>query len=106
MKFSVLQRLSEHNKGLMFSMFNFFMLVQQTIKVLHQQIFGEASGLQTNLQKSYVIPMHCEGKIVETVNTSLQCTTSNFPTTYLGLSISEKKLRRSDLLAWIEKNSQ
>jgi len=40
---------------------------------------------------------------VETVNTSLQCTTSNFPTTYLGLPISDKKLRRSDLLAWIAK---
>jgi len=66
-------------------------------------IFGEASGLQTNLQKSCVIPMHCEREIEETVNNSLQCTTSNFPTTYLGLPISEEKLRRSDLVAWIEK---
>lgn len=67
------------------------------------KIFGEASGLQTNLQKSCVIPMHCEEEIVEAVSTTLQCTTSNFPTTYLGLPISDKKLRRSDLLSWIKK---
>ena len=37
------------------------------------------------------------------VNSTLQSTTSNFPTTYLGLPISDKKLRRGDLLPWIEK---
>ena len=68
-------------------------------------VFGDVSGLQTNLQKSCVIPIHCEGEIVEAVNSTLQCTTSNFPTTYLGLPISNKKLR-GDLLPWIEKNSK
>jgi len=67
------------------------------------QIFGDASGLQTNLQKSSVIPIHCDENIVEVVSQSLQCTTSSFPTTYLGLPISDKKLRRCDLLVWIEK---
>jgi hypothetical protein len=67
------------------------------------QAFVEASGLHTNLQKSYVIPIHCEGEIVEIVSTTLQCKTSSFPTTYLGLPIYSKKLRRCDLLAWIEK---
>ena len=50
-----------------------------------------------------MIPNHCEGEIAEAVNSTLQCTTSNFPTTYLGLPISDKKLRRGDLLPWIEK---
>jgi hypothetical protein len=67
------------------------------------QIFGEASRLQTNLNKNCVIPIQCGEAIAEEVNTTLQCTTSNFPTTYLGLPISDKKLRRCDLLAWIEK---
>ena len=62
------------------------------------QVFGEASGLQTNLQKSCVIPIHCDGEIMEVVNSILQCTTTNFPTTYLGLPISDRKLRRSDLM--------
>ena len=67
------------------------------------QVFGEASGLQTDLQKSCMIPIHCDGEIVEVVNSTLQCTTTNFPTTYLGLPISDRKLRRSDLMTWIEK---
>ena len=67
------------------------------------KIFGEASGLQTNLQKSCVIPIHCDEGIVEDINNTLECTAASFPTTYLGLPISDKKLRRGDLLAWIEK---
>jgi hypothetical protein len=67
------------------------------------KIFGEASGLQTNLHNSCVIPIHCEEDIEEVVNQRLHCTTSAFPTTYLGLPILDKKLRRGDLLAWIEK---
>ena len=66
-------------------------------------IFGEASGLQTNLQKSCVIPIQRDNDIVDVVNQSLHCTISAFPTTYLGLPISNKKLRRCDFLAWIEK---
>jgi len=40
---------------------------------------------------------------LEEVNNTLQCNTASFPTTYLGLPISDKKLRRGDLLTWIEK---
>ena len=67
------------------------------------QIFGEASGLQTNLQKSCVIPIHCEAHYVEVVNNTLSCIVSTFPSICLGLPISDKKLRRSDLLIWNEK---
>jgi len=67
------------------------------------QVFEEASGLRTNLQKSCVIPIHCDGEVAEVVNSTLQCSTTSFPTTYLGLPISDRKLRRSDLLIWIEK---
>ena len=69
------------------------------------QIFGEASGLQTNLQKSCVIPIQCGEGIVEEVNNTLQCNTSSFPTTILGLPIADKKLRRGDLLICVRKNS-
>jgi len=67
------------------------------------QIFGEASRLQTNLHKSCVIPIQCDDIIEEVVSNAQQCSTSTFPATYLGLPVSDKKLRRSDLLAWIEK---
>ena len=69
------------------------------------QIFGEASGLQTNWQKSCVIPIQCGEGIVEEVNNTLQCNTSSFPTTILGLPIADKKLRRGDLLICVRKNS-
>lgn len=68
------------------------------------QFFGDASGLHTNLAKSCVIPIQCDTNIVEeAVSGTLQCSTYSFPTTYLGLPISDKKLRKRDLLAWIEK---
>ena len=37
------------------------------------------------------------------MNNTLHCATANFPTTYLGLPISNKKLRKCDLMVWIEK---
>jgi hypothetical protein len=67
--------------------------------------FGEASGLQTNLKKSCVIPIWCDEEVHGAVNDTLQCATTSFPTTYLGLPISDKKLRKCDLMKWIEKNS-
>lgn len=45
-------------------------------------VFGVASGLQTNLHKSCVIPIECDGGVIEIVNSTLQCTTSSFPTTF------------------------
>ena len=41
--------------------------------------------------------------IEEIESNSLQCSTSTLPAAYLSLPVSDKKLRRSDLLAWIEK---
>uniref|UniRef100_A0A0A8ZUL3 Reverse transcriptase domain-containing protein n=1 Tax=Arundo donax TaxID=35708 RepID=A0A0A8ZUL3_ARUDO len=64
--------------------------------------FGNASGLQTNLQKSCVIPIRCE-EALGVVGENLQCPVTEFPTTYLGLPISNKKLRKSDLVSWLEK---
>lgn len=67
------------------------------------QLFGDASGLQTNLQKSCVIPIQCNTNIMERVDSTLHCPVSAFPSNYLGLPISDKKLRKRDLLVWIEK---
>jgi hypothetical protein len=67
------------------------------------QVFSDVSSLHTNLQKSYVTPIHCEGESVDVVSNVLQCTTSSFPTTYLFLPISNKKLKRCDSLPLIGK---
>lgn len=66
-------------------------------------VFGEASGLGTNFQKSWAIPIRCEEPVITEIASSLDCTMANFPCKYLGLPISDKKLRKTDLLPWIEK---
>jgi len=65
--------------------------------------FGSASGLVSNLQKSYVIPIKCNQQAVQVGCNILQCSSSSFPCTYLGLPISDKKLRRNDLMVWVDK---
>jgi len=72
-----------------------------TMEILSK--FGEASGLQTNLQKSCAIPIRCEQPVVDNISTYMPCTPVQFPCTYLGLPISDRKLRKTDLLPWIEK---
>jgi hypothetical protein len=65
--------------------------------------FGSATGLVSNLQKSFVIPIRCNDQAVQMGCNILRCTSSSFPCTYLGLPISDKKLRKSDLMVWVEK---
>ena len=50
-----------------------------------------------------MIPIQYDANIVEVVSGTLQCSTSSFPSIYLGLPITDKKLRNRDMLAWIEK---
>jgi hypothetical protein len=65
--------------------------------------FGEASGLFTNLQKSCVIPIRCEENQMDLVSQTLPCTTAEFPCTYLGLPISDKRFRKAELMVWVDK---
>jgi hypothetical protein len=67
------------------------------------RVFGEASGLQTNIQKSNIIPISCAEDSLTTIQDILPCTISDFPCKYLGLPLSNKKLRKRDLMPWIEK---
>lgn len=66
-------------------------------------VFGIVSGLQTNLHKSSIIPIRYEDVSLKAVNNTLPCTISEFPCTYLVLPLSNKKLRKADLLPCIEK---
>jgi hypothetical protein len=65
--------------------------------------FGQASGLQTNLNKSCIIPIQCAEDSVEEISNAMPCTMAEFPCTYLRLPISNKKLHKADLMPWIEK---
>jgi hypothetical protein len=64
---------------------------------------GVASSLQTNLQKSFSYPIRCDNERIELAVQTLGCASKNFPTAYLGLPLSSKKLSAGDHAHWIEK---
>jgi hypothetical protein len=57
--------------------------------------FGQASGLQTNLNRSCIIPIQCAEDSVEEISNTMPCRMAEFPCTYLGLPISNKKAPQS-----------
>jgi hypothetical protein len=61
------------------------------------QLFGEASGLQTNLQKSNVLPIRCGDEEIQILQQHLPCESTDFPCKYLGLPLSLKKLSRDSI---------
>lgn len=67
------------------------------------QLFGEASGLFANLDKSVVTPIHCDGAAVQRVINILGCRIENFPVKYLGVPLSIFRLTKSDEQAIIDK---
>jgi len=59
------------------------------------QLFGAASGLKTNLQKSNVLPIRCGEQEIEVVQQQLPCALSDFPCKYLGLPLIAKINKRT-----------
>lgn len=66
-------------------------------------IFGEASGLKTNIQKSCVIPIQCSPSDIDMLQEQLPCNLEGFPFKYLGLPLTLKKLTRAQLQPLIDK---
>jgi hypothetical protein len=69
--------------------------IQVVLNIL--KLFGEASGLQTNVQKSCVYPIRRGVGEMEVLQQQLPCQVSSFPCTYLGLPLSLKKLTRGQV---------
>nr|XP_020150285.1 uncharacterized protein LOC109735480 [Aegilops tauschii subsp. strangulata] len=55
--------------------------------------FEEATGLKLNQAKSLGIPMNCDGQLLTEVLQGFGGSIASFPTTYLGLPLSPKRLR-------------
>jgi hypothetical protein len=70
------------------------------------QCFGDASGLITNYAKSAIIPIQCGHIDTNTLSMTLQCTVKVFPCTYLGLPLSDQRLRKGDLQPSLNKLSR
>ena len=65
--------------------------VTTLLRLLHS--FGEATGLKLNQAKSPVIPMNCDALPLSAVLQGFGGSIASFPTTYLGLPLSPKRLR-------------
>jgi hypothetical protein len=59
------------------------------------QLFGDASGLRTNVQKSSVYPIRCGDQDLAMLQNMLPCELAEFPCRYLGLPLAIKKLSKS-----------
>jgi len=59
-------------------------------------IFGLASGLFSNLQKSVATPIHCSDQEILRIQDILACAIQDFPCRYLGIPLSVRKLKRAD----------
>jgi hypothetical protein len=59
------------------------------------RLFNKASGLQINVQKSSVVPIHSDEQTLTTAKELLPCQFVDFPCKYLGLPLSINKLPTS-----------
>ena len=67
------------------------------------QLFGNASGLTTNLQKSSVLPIHCTEDDKSFLQESLPCQISEFPCKYLGVPLSPHMITKAQAQPIVEK---
>jgi len=66
-------------------------------------LFGDASGLRTNVQKSNVLPIHCAEENLDLIQNLLPCEMLDFPCKYLGLPLTIKKLTKQQVQPIIDK---
>ena len=69
------------------------------------QLFGDASGLRTNVQKRSVMPIQCSEDNMAVVQNLLPCEIMSFPCKYLGLPLSLRKLTREQFQPIIDKTA-
>lgn len=67
------------------------------------KLFGAASGLQVNLGKCSLTPMFGCQDILPMLQAILPCEVTQFPIRYLGLSLSTKKIPKSQLQPLVDK---
>jgi len=75
--------------------------IRITLDIL--DLFGAASGLKTNVQKSSVHPIQCLDEDREILLNHLPCPISEFPCRYLGLPLSPHKLTRAQVQPIIDR---
>jgi hypothetical protein len=66
-------------------------------------LFGQASGHQTNIQKSSVLPIHCLDNDRGIIQSHLPCQIVDFPCKYLGVPLSLQRLTKAQIQPIIDK---
>ena len=72
---------------------------------MSSSMFGETTGLITNIQKSSVTPISCNNNDLDSLLADIPMTRSTFPIKYLGLRLSISRLKKIEFLPLIEKLS-
>ena len=67
------------------------------------QVFGQATGLVTNLQKSALYPIRCGELDLQEILQPFPGECNEFPCKYLGLLLHTRKLRKIHVLPTIDK---
>ena len=75
--------------------------IETTLDIL--QLFGNASRLTTNLQKSSVLPIQCAEDDKAFLQEALPCQISEFPCKYLGVPLSPHKITKAQAQPIIDK---
>ena len=65
-------------------------------------MFGEASGLKTNLSKCSITPIFGGEEALEEIVAILGCQVQEFPIRYLGLPLSTKKIAEAHVHSVVE----
>jgi len=65
----------------------FIKLIEEELQITRDiiRVFGDTSGLQTNIHKSNIIPISCADDSLTAIQDILPCTISEFQCKYLGL---------------------
>jgi hypothetical protein len=75
--------------------------ISSTLNILN--LFGNASGLHNNAQKSNSYPIRCSEEAIQAVQNILPCELASFPCKYLGLPLSLHKLSKHQFWPLIDK---
>ena len=67
--------------------------------------FGEVTGLTTNLLKTSVVPISCEGVSLDDTLSGFPVQCTNFPIKYLGLPLTMRRLQKADFQPLLDKTT-
>jgi Reverse transcriptase (RNA-dependent DNA polymerase) len=76
---------------------------EQQVRILKAllNIYGKISGLKVNLQKSRMLVTSVDHQFVQMLADIMECVPSNFPITYLGMPLSDRRLTKEHFKALI-----